>query len=53
MTTHDPTPHDQALILILKSDLHYIQRAARRHNHKEIVCLHKIIEKHRRPRGLG
>lgn len=51
MTTHDPTPFNMALIKILKEDLHYIQRAARRANKGDTALLHDIIEKHRRPGG--
>lgn len=49
MTTHDPTPHNMAMIMIYKEDLHYLQRAGRRAKKKEIDLLHDIIEKHRRP----
>ena len=51
MTMHDPTPHNMALIQILKKDLHYIQRAARRANKGDTAFLHEIIEKHRYPGG--
>ena len=49
LTTHDPTPHNMAMIVIYKDDLHYLQRAGRRVKKKEIDLLHDIIEKHRRP----
>lgn len=49
MSTHNPLPFDMALIQILKTDLHYIQRAARRANKTDTDFLHDIIEKHRRP----
>jgi hypothetical protein len=48
---YNPTPYNMALIQILKEDLHYIQRAARRANKGEIAFLHEIIEKHRYPGG--
>jgi hypothetical protein len=46
---HDPTPYNMAMIMISKDDLHYLQRAGRRANKKEVDLLHDIIEKHRRP----
>ena len=48
---YNPIPYNMALITILKDDLHYIQRAARRANKGETAFLHEIIEKHRYPGG--
>jgi len=53
MTTHDPTPHNMALIQILKEDMHYLRRTAKRHNERNEEALHRIIEKHRYPGGTG
>ena len=47
MTIHDPTPFNMAMVMILKEDLHYIQRAARRAKKPESAFLHDVIEKHR------
>ena len=47
MSIHDPTPFNMAMIMILKEDLHYIQRAARRAKNTDTAFLHNIIEKHR------
>jgi len=51
MTTHDPTPPNMALIQILKKDLHYIQRAARRAGVHDQDMLHIIVQNHRYHRG--
>lgn len=48
---YNPIPYNMALITILKDDLHYIQRAARREKATEADFLHAIIEKHRYPGG--
>jgi len=53
MSIHNPIPHHIALLPILKEDLHYIQRAARRANIPDHDMIHDIIEKHRYPGKPG
>jgi len=52
MLGHDPTPYNMKLTQILKEDLHYIQRAARRARTTDQGMIHKIITNHRYTRTI-